>query len=82
MQFYLLALTSIIQRLKCNQTFSILTGTIFSRSQTSLTSWFYLIFRWINTKHGITSTDIAKELLNSFSFIIPSTSTCGEKSEN
>ncbi|WP_339041854.1 hypothetical protein [Spiroplasma endosymbiont of Apeira syringaria] len=25
--------------LKCNQTFSILTGTIFSRSQTSLTSW-------------------------------------------
>ncbi|WP_339041510.1 IS1595 family transposase [Spiroplasma endosymbiont of Apeira syringaria] len=48
--------------LKCNQTFSILTGTIFSRSQTSLTSWFYLIFRWINTKHGIPSTDIAKEL--------------------
>ncbi len=46
--------------LKCNQTFSILTGTIFSRSQTSLTSWFYLIFRWINTKHGIPSTDIAK----------------------
>ncbi|WP_339042948.1 hypothetical protein [Spiroplasma endosymbiont of Apeira syringaria] len=38
---------------KCNQTFSILKGTIFSRSQTSLTSWFYLIFRWINTKHGI-----------------------------
>ncbi|WP_339042802.1 hypothetical protein [Spiroplasma endosymbiont of Apeira syringaria] len=48
--------------LKCNQTFSILTGTIFSRSQTSLTSWFYLIFRWINTKHGIPSTYIAKEL--------------------
>ncbi|WP_286642801.1 hypothetical protein [Spiroplasma ixodetis] len=24
--------------------------------------WFYLIFRWINTKHGITSTDVAKEL--------------------
>ncbi|WP_339042796.1 hypothetical protein [Spiroplasma endosymbiont of Apeira syringaria] len=48
--------------LKCNQKFSILTGTIFSRSQTSLTSWFYLIFRWINTKHGIPSTDIAKEL--------------------
>ncbi|BDT03560.1 IS30 family transposase [Spiroplasma ixodetis] len=48
--------------LKCNQTFSILTGTIFLRSQTSLTSWFYLIFRWINTKHGIPSTDIAKEL--------------------
>lgn len=48
--------------LKCNQTFSILTGTIFSRSQTPLTSWFYLIFRWINTKHGIPSTDVAKEL--------------------
>ncbi|BDT03365.1 hypothetical protein SHM_10110 [Spiroplasma ixodetis] len=48
--------------LKCNQTFSILTGTIFSKSQTSLISWFYLIFRWINTKHGIPSTDIAKEL--------------------
>ncbi|WP_281748257.1 hypothetical protein [Spiroplasma ixodetis] len=48
--------------LKCNQTFSILTGTIFSKSQTSLTSWFYLIFRWINTKHGIPSTDVAKEL--------------------
>ncbi|WP_252320036.1 hypothetical protein [Spiroplasma endosymbiont of Lariophagus distinguendus] len=25
-------------------------------------SWFYLIFRWINTKHGIPSTDVAKEL--------------------
>jgi len=48
--------------LKCNQTFSILTNTIFSRSQTSLTSWFYLIFRWINTKHGIPATDVAKEL--------------------
>ncbi|WP_375317510.1 hypothetical protein [Spiroplasma endosymbiont of Virgichneumon dumeticola] len=48
--------------LKCHQTFSILTGTIFSKSQTPLISWFYLIFRWINTKHGILSTDVAKEL--------------------
>ncbi|BDT04549.1 IS1595 family transposase [Spiroplasma ixodetis] len=48
--------------LKCHQTFSILTGTIFSKSQTPLISWFYLIFRWINTKHGIPSTDVAKEL--------------------
>ncbi|WP_342261595.1 IS1595 family transposase [Spiroplasma endosymbiont of Notiophilus biguttatus] len=51
-----------IRCLKCNQTFSILTGTIFSRSQTSLRSWFYLIFRWINTKHGILSTNVSKEL--------------------
>ncbi|WP_342261003.1 hypothetical protein [Spiroplasma endosymbiont of Notiophilus biguttatus] len=51
-----------IRCLKCNQTFSILTGTIFSRSQTSLRSWFYLIFRWINTKHGIPPTDVSKEL--------------------
>ncbi|WP_375316828.1 hypothetical protein [Spiroplasma endosymbiont of Virgichneumon dumeticola] len=28
--------------LKCHQTFSILTGTIFSKSQTPLISWFYL----------------------------------------
>ncbi|WP_342261290.1 IS1595 family transposase [Spiroplasma endosymbiont of Notiophilus biguttatus] len=48
--------------MKCNQTFSIRTGTIFSRSQTSLRSWFYLIFRWINTKYGIPSTDVSKEL--------------------
>ncbi|WP_375317050.1 IS1595 family transposase [Spiroplasma endosymbiont of Virgichneumon dumeticola] len=48
--------------LKCHQTFSIITGTIFSKSQTPLISWFYLIFRWINTKHGIPSTDVAKEL--------------------
>ncbi|WP_375316967.1 IS1595 family transposase [Spiroplasma endosymbiont of Virgichneumon dumeticola] len=48
--------------LKCHQTFIILTGTIFSKSQTPLISWFYLIFRWINTKHGIPSTDVAKEL--------------------
>ncbi|WP_375317972.1 IS1595 family transposase [Spiroplasma endosymbiont of Virgichneumon dumeticola] len=48
--------------LKCHQTFSILTGTIFSKSQTPLISWFYLIFRLINTKHGIPSTDVAKEL--------------------
>ncbi|WP_339048833.1 IS1595 family transposase [Spiroplasma endosymbiont of Colias croceus] len=48
--------------LKCHQTFSILTGTIFSKWQTPLISWFYLIFRWINTKHGIPSTDVAKEL--------------------
>ncbi|WP_375317029.1 hypothetical protein [Spiroplasma endosymbiont of Virgichneumon dumeticola] len=35
---------------------------LFSRSQTPLISWFYIIFRWINTKHGIPSTDVAKEL--------------------
>ncbi|WP_342254619.1 hypothetical protein [Spiroplasma endosymbiont of Zeiraphera isertana] len=27
-----------------------------------MTSWFYLIFRWINTKHGIPATDVAREL--------------------
>ncbi len=48
--------------LKCHQTFSILHGTIFYKSQIPLKSWFYLIFRWINTKHGIPSTDVAKEL--------------------
>lgn len=51
-----------IRCLKCHQTFSILTGTIFSKSQMPLIYWFYLIFRWINTKHGIPSTDVAKEL--------------------
>ncbi|WP_342253735.1 IS1595 family transposase [Spiroplasma endosymbiont of Zeiraphera isertana] len=51
-----------IRCLKCHQTFSILHDTIFYKSQTPLTSWFYLIFRWINTKHGIPSTDVAKEL--------------------
>ncbi len=35
--------------LKCHQTFSILHGT-FYKSQIPLKSWFYLIFRWINTK--------------------------------
>ncbi|WP_286640686.1 hypothetical protein [Spiroplasma ixodetis] len=43
-----------IRCLKCHQTFSILHGTIFYKSQTPLRFWFYLIFRWINTKHGIT----------------------------
>ncbi|WP_342253351.1 hypothetical protein [Spiroplasma endosymbiont of Zeiraphera isertana] len=51
-----------IRCLKCHQTFSILHDTIFYKSQTPLTSWFYLIFRWIKTKHGIPSTDVAKEL--------------------
>ncbi|WP_353306669.1 hypothetical protein [Spiroplasma ixodetis] len=51
-----------IRFLKCNQTFSILHYTIFHKSQTPLTSWFYLIFRWINTKHRIPSTDVAREL--------------------
>ena len=51
-----------IRCLKCNQTFSILHDTIFYKSQTQLTSWFYLIFRWINTKHGIPATDVAREL--------------------
>lgn len=51
-----------IRCLKCNQTFSILHNTIFYNSQTSLTSWFYLIFRWMNTKHGIPATDVAREL--------------------
>ncbi len=51
-----------IRCLKCHQTFSILHGTIFYKSQIPLKSWFYLIFRWINTKHGIPSTDVAKEL--------------------
>lgn len=51
-----------IRCLKCNQTFSILHGSIFYKSQTPLRLWFYLIFRWINTKHGIPSTDVAREL--------------------
>ncbi len=51
-----------IRCLNCNQTFSILYGTIFYKSQTQMTSWFYLIFRWINTKHGIPATDVAREL--------------------
>ncbi|WJG70035.1 transposase, Sixod1 group, IS1595 family [Spiroplasma ixodetis Y32] len=51
-----------IRCLKCHQTFSILHGTIFYKLQTPLRFWFYLIFRWINIKHGITSTDVAKEL--------------------
>ncbi|WP_353305687.1 IS1595 family transposase [Spiroplasma ixodetis] len=51
-----------IRCFKCHQTFSILHDTIFHKSQTPLTSWFYLIFRWINTKHGIPSTDVAREL--------------------
>ena len=51
-----------IRCLKCNQTFSILHGTIFYKSQTQLISWFYLIFWWINTKHGILATDVAREL--------------------
>ncbi|WP_375318176.1 hypothetical protein [Spiroplasma endosymbiont of Virgichneumon dumeticola] len=57
--------TSNLRKMRCLitfQTFSILTGTIFSKSQTPLISWFYLIFRWIKTKHGIPSTDVAKEL--------------------
>lgn len=51
-----------IRCLKCNQTFSILHGTIFYKSQTQLSSWFYLIFLWINTKRGIPAADVSREL--------------------
>ena len=47
---------------KCKKQYSPLVGTIFERSTTPLTSWFYAIYLMTSTKHGVPAAELQRQL--------------------
>ncbi|HEX2581562.1 MAG TPA: IS1595 family transposase [Dongiaceae bacterium] len=47
---------------QCNNQESVLVGTIFQKTRTPLTKWFYAAYMMINDKRGISATFLSKEL--------------------
>jgi transposase-like protein len=47
---------------KCGRHIAPLSGTIFEKTSTPLTSWFYVMFLMINTRAGISAKQIQREL--------------------